>query len=504
MAAAGIHLGNTNCVVAVSKDGKVDTISNESGDRTTPTVIAYTGDEKIIGLHAKQYLTRNPHRCITNIKASIGNSFHRETFEDVQRFCSCEVENRHGEICHNIKLDDDVISVTTAEALSYIFTKLLEVAESYGGEDLEDVALAVPLSFTDQQKMSIMEAAENIGFNVLRVISEPSAALLAHGIGQNDQTETCNVLVFRLGGSSSDACLINVNGGMYHVLGENRKSHFGANCFDDVLVNTFISEFKKKYKMDISDNKKAVNKLRSASEECKRLLTTMNTTKVTVESLYDGIDFSSNMTRIKFESITSSIISKCMEVIDELLKSLNFSKENIHKVVLVGGGSYIPKVISAFKDEFQSAELLDSKNAGEIIANGAAVQASLLQSSSQLEHTPKLKCLSKNIGIKVSNSTFEVLLAKDTSIPTSFKKAFKIPPNQNSVVIPLYESSNRSMDDAKLLAKIVMRDLQKAETKERELKLSLQINRTGNIIAILSNDRDEKESVTITCDQTTH
>jgi len=498
-AVAGIHLGNTNCFVAVSKDGKVETVSNEMGTRMTPTIVAYTGSEKIIGQEAKQFGVRNPRSCITNIKACIGNSFHEDEFNELKKFCSCTVHNKKGEIYHEIKLgEEDKVVVSNTKALSYIFTKLLEIAESFGGDDLEDVVIATPYSFSDQQKMTITEAAESIGFNVLRMISEPAAALLAHNVGQNDTQENYNTLVFRLGGTSSDAALVNVNCGMYNLIGELRKTHFGASSFDDVLVKNFVGEFKKKYKMDITDNRKAMSKLRTACEQCKMGLSRKESSQIAVDSLYEGMDFHGNITRMKFESLSSSLISECMAIVDELLKSNNLQREGIAKIALVGGGTCIPKLISTFKNAFPKAEILDNRSADETMALGAAIQASILQASSKVEHTPKLKCLTKNIGIKVSNSKYEALLAKNTPVPCQQKRSFTIAANQKTIAIPIYEwaDGEEATENAKLLAKIVAKDLVVKE-EDRKVELITLINKLDNITIILTVD-DKKYDVHIT------
>lgn len=483
-AVAGIHFGNTNCYVAVSKEGKITTVSNELGTRMTPTMLAYTGNEKIIGQDAKQFSVRNPTSCITNIKSCIGDSFHEEAVNEVEKYCSCPIRLQNGEICHCITVEEDSLNVSTAEALSYILTKLLEIAESFGGDELEDVVITTPHSFSDQQKMSIVEAAEKIGFNVLRVISESAAALLAYGIGQNDNMENYNILVFRLGGSSCDVSLVNVNSGMYHVIAESRKPHYGANQFDEILVENFANEFKRKYKEDITDNRKAMGKLRAVCEECKLTLSRKETSPITVDSLYDGLDFQSNITRIKFESMASPVITEFMNFVGDFLKSKNIHKDSIAKVALVGGGTGVPKLVSTFKSYFASSELIDNRNADEIICHGAAMQASILQTSRQVEKTPKLKCLSRNIGIKVANSKFEAILSQSTPIPCQMKKTFLIPPNQKSISVPIYEWES-SPKDAKIIAKFAVHDIT-AKSEEQEVQLSFLVNKLDNITAILS------------------
>lgn len=504
VAVAGIHFGNTNSVITVSNETKLDTVSNETGDRVTPTIVAYTGAEKVIGQPAKQFLIRNPLSCIANIKAAVGNTFTDEEVEKMRNNSSCDFINNNGKLVFRVKVENDTIKVRSVDAASYIFTKLLEIAENVGGADLEDVVLTVPEKFSDQQRRALSAAAEHVGCNVLRLISEPAAALLAYGIGQEDATSgECTALVFRLGGSSMDATLMRGNSGMYQFIGQQVRHDFGAKNFDDAIAKHLVSEFKRKTKEDITDNKKAIGKLKAAIEECKHGLTNMTANHFNVDSLYDGIDFNTKIVRATFESLCNNLFQQCTKLVEQVLEEHSFTIDHIQKVVFVGGGTRMPKLVEIFKSKFPNAEILNSISPEEVLSVGAAVQASLLQGRDDITVDADaccLQCLPKNVGIKVlgedGKECLEVLLAKFTPVPARRTRTFPGNTTQSSVCLSIHESEDCSLENSPCLAKIVMKDLVESDTKE--FALTFEASRAGSLIVSLSEKYSGKsEQITI-------
>jgi len=502
MAAAGIHFGNTNSVISVCRDSKITTVSNETGDRVTPTIVGYTGMEKVIGQPAKHFLIRNPQSCISNIKASIGKNFTDESVAEMKKCFSSEVGNSNGRIFFRVKVDNDMVNVRSTDATSYIFTKLLEIAEHVGGADLEDVVLTVPVTFSEEQRILLSDAAEAVGCNVLRIISEPAAALLAYGLCQEDILGDCRVLVFRLGGTSADATIMNINSGMYRFVGQKEKQRFGGKNFDEELVKHLVQEFKRKSKADITDNKRAVGKLRAAIEECKHGLTNMTSNGFAVDSLYEGMDFSTQLIRAKFESICNSLFLQCTQLVDELLQAHSFTEKDIDKVIFVGGGARMPRLLQMFKTKFKTSEVLNHINPEEVLAQGAAFQASLLQGRDDTaidSASCSLDALSKNIGIKVVEDNIErleVMLSKFTPVPARRTKVFEGHPDQTSVCLSLHESDDTLLENSRCLAKIVMKNIPGDTSKE--FTLNLEINRSGTLVATLTEKHSgQSEHVTI-------
>jgi len=503
MAVAGIYFGNTNSVISVCMNGRVETVSNETGDRITPTIVAYTGTEKVVGQPAKQYNGRNPLSCITNIKSCIGQSFTEEHINEQKKYFSCEVANANGNISYNVKVEDKIVPVSSVEASSYILTKLLEIAELVGGDDLEDVVIAVPSTFSEEQTLGLREAAESVGCNILRVISEPAAALHAYGIGQADTKADCKVLVYRLGGSSTDATLLEVKDGMYRSIAQKVDKHFGADDFSDQLVKNFVQDFKRKHKEDISNNKRAIGKLKIATELCKHGLSQMQTTACTVDSLFDGIDFNSQVPRAKFETICSSLFSKSLSLVEELLTESNTKHKDVDKIILIGGGSRMPRLIKLFTEKFPSSEMLNSINPDEVISNGAALQAALLAGREDITSinncTTKLDCFSRNIGLKTKQDDkeiLEIIISKNTPVPLRKSKKFEAPASQTSACVCIYEINDDGTQTENLLAKIALKDL--GDEKDKDFTLSFEINRNGVLLITLSESTSKRhEKVTI-------
>jgi len=506
VAVAGIHFGNTNSVITVSNETKLDTVSNETGDRVTPSIVAYTGDEKVIGKPAKQFLIRNPLSCIANIKAAVGSTFTDAEIQEMKNRFSCEILNKNNKLVFRVKVENDTINVRCGDAASYIFTKLLEIAENVGGADLEDVVLTVPVKFSAQQRISLSAAAEHVGCNILRLISEPAAALLAYGIGQEDASAECTALVFRLGGTSMDATLMSVNSGMYRCIGQESREDFGAKNFDNAIVKHLIQEFKRKTKEDITDNKRAIGKLKAAIEECKHGLTNMTSNHFNVDSLHDGMDFNTKIVRATFESLCNNLFQQCIQLVDQLLQAHSLTEQNIHKVVFVGGGTRMPKLVEMFKSKFTNSEILNSISPEEVLSVGAAIQASLLQGREDIKlNTPlcPLECLPKNMGVKTigedGSEHLEVLLPKHTPVPSRRTRTFPGTGTQTSVGLSVYESEDLSLssEGSRCLGTIVMRDIPVSE-EGKEFALTFEANRSGNVVVMLTEKLSGKtEQMTI-------
>jgi len=506
VAVAGIHFGNTNSVITVSNETKLDTVSNETGDRVTPTIVAYTGSEKVVGQPAKQFLIRNPLSCIANIKSAIGNTFSDEELDKSKKNFPCDFINNNGKLLFRVKVDNDTIKVRSVDAASYILTKLLEIAENVGGADLEDVVLTVPEKFSEQQRRALSAAAEHIGCNVLRLIPEPAAALLAYGIGQEDATAgDCVALVFRLGGTSMDATLMRVNSGMYQFIGQKVRHDFGAKNFDDAIAKHLVSEFKRKTKEDITTNAKAIGKLKAAIEECKHGLTNMTANHFNVESLHDGIDFNTKIVRATFETLCNSLFQQCLQLADQVLEEHSLTVDHVQKLVFVGGGTRMPKLVQMFKTKFPNSELLNTISPEEVLSVGAAVQASLLQGRDDIAVNTDaclLQCVPKNVGIKIlgedGSEQFEVLLPKFTPVPARRTKTFPGKADQLSVCVSIYESVDCSLENATCLGKIVLKDLSTCGDG-KEFTLTFEATKAGSLVVGLSeklSGRNEQMTIT--------
>ncbi|XP_065052008.1 heat shock 70 kDa protein 14-like [Rhopilema esculentum] len=505
MAVAGIHFGNTNCCIAVCKDNRTEVVSNETGERVLPACVGYTGEEKVIGFPARNLSTRCPQSVINNIKFLIGRSHLEETFrEKVGKRCSCKMVIQNDCPCFEVSFGESSVFVSPTEASQFVLTKLLENAEAIGGADLEDSVLTVPIWFTEKQRIELSEACESTGFNVLRVISEPAAALLAYGLGQEDSYENSMVLVFRLGGTSVDATLVEINSGMYRVIASKVNQDLGGDSYDEVLVKLLMKEFYRKFKLDIEDNKKALRKLKVTAEQCKCALSNMNNSMCSVDSLHDGIDFSCQVTRAKFESHCAELFARSFEIVTDLLKEGEILPSDISKVIFVGGSTRMPKIRQIFSEKFPNAELLLSIKPEEVIAIGAAKQAEIILGKEEIDFadlTCPINCISKSLALEVLNeeqiSSFEIIIRKYTPAPFRKRHSFESLSDHTKLSLRFYEinpGKDGSSNDRHLIAKVVLNDVKKGS----KITSTLEMTRDCSLhISVTDEEQKRTESINI-------
>ncbi|XP_054669540.1 heat shock 70 kDa protein 14 isoform X3 [Grus americana] len=329
MAAIGVHLGATCACAAVYKDGRADVVANDAGDRVTPAVVAFSESEEVVGLAAKQSRIRNISNTVVKVKQILGRSSGDPQAEKYIAESKCSIIEKNGKLQYEI--DNKLINPEDVAKL--IFSKMKETAQSALGSDVNDVVITVPFDFEENQKNALGEAAAAAGFNVMRLIHEPSAALLAYGIGQDSPTGKSNVLVYKLGGTSLSITVIEVNSGIYRVLATNTDDSIGGVCFTEALAQHLASEFQRFCKHDIRGNPRAMMKLMNSADVAKHSLSTLGSANCFVDSLYDGLDFDCNVSRARFELICSSLFSKCVEAIKKLLQQVGFTADDINKGV---------------------------------------------------------------------------------------------------------------------------------------------------------------------------
>ncbi|KAM9634262.1 heat shock 70 kDa protein 14 isoform 3-T5 [Morphnus guianensis] len=398
MAAIGVHLGATCACAAVYKDGRADVVANDAGDRVTPAVVAFSESEEVVGLAAKQSRIRNISNTVVKVKQILGRSSGDAQAEKYIAESKCSIIEKNGKLQYEI--DNKLINPEDVAKL--IFSKMKETAQSALGSDVNDVVITVPFDFGENQKNALGEAAAAAGFNVMRLIHEPSAALLAYGIGQDSPTGKSNVLVYKLGGTSLSITVIEVNSGIYRVLATNTDDSIGGVCFTEALAQHLASEFQRSCKHDIRGNPRAMMKLMNSADIAKHSLSTLGSANCFVDSLYEGLDFDCNVSRARFELICSSLFSKCVEAIKKLLQQVGFTADDINKVVLCGGSARIPKLQQLIKDIFPAVELLNSIPPDEVIPIGAAIEAGILlgKENPLLEEETLIECSAKDILLK--------------------------------------------------------------------------------------------------------
>ena len=351
MVAIGIDLGTTYSCVGWWKDNRCEIIANDQGNRTTPSYVSFTSEERLIGDGAKNQASMNPENTIFDAKRLIG-----------RKFDDSAVQNDIKNFPFNVISDDNKPKIQATykgelktfqpeEISSMVLTKMKEVAESYIGEKVTDAVITVPAYFNDSQRQATKDAGHIAGLNVLRIINEPTAAAIAYGLDK--KSEEKNVLIFDLGGGTFDVSLLSIDDGIFEVKATAGDTHLGGEDFDNILMKYFIDEFKRKHKVDLSENKRSLRRLKTACERAKRTLSSSATASVELESLYEGIDFFTSISKARFESLCMNLFQKCINPVTRVLQDAGISKSNVHEIVLVGGSTSIPKIQELIEFIFQ-------------------------------------------------------------------------------------------------------------------------------------------------------
>merc|ERR1711906_102799 len=379
--AIGIDLGTTYSCVGVWQHDRVEIIANDQGNRTTPSYVAFTDSERLIGDAAKNQTAMNPINTVFDAKRMIGRKFSDAQIQaDIKDWSYKVVAGEADKPMISVEFHGEQKQFSAEEISSMILVKMKEIAEAYLGKEIKNAVVTVPAYFNDSQRQATKDAAVIAGINCMRIINEPTAAAIAYGLDKKASGSKAerNVLIFDLGGGTFDVSLLTIEEGIFEVKSTAGDTHLGGEDFDNRLVTHFVQEFKRKHKKDITDNKRALRRLRTACERAKRTLSSTAQTSVEIDSLYEGVDFFTSITRARFEEMNMDLFRKCMEPVEKVLRDAKMDKSAVHEVVLVGGSTRIPKVQTLLSDFFNGKELCKSINPDEAVAYGAAVQAAIL------------------------------------------------------------------------------------------------------------------------------
>ncbi|GAU21225.1 hypothetical protein TSUD_11430 [Trifolium subterraneum] len=486
--AVGIDLGTTYSCVAVWLDDKnqVEIIHNDQGNRTTPSFVAFTDDQKLIGDAAKNRTASNPTNTVFDAKRLIGRKFSDSVVQNDMVLWPFKVVGGNDNkpmIVVNHKGEEK--NFCAEEISAMVLTKMREVAENFLMSTVKNAVVTVPTYFNDSQRKATIDAGTIAGLNVIRILNESTAAAMAYGL---DKRSNCvgeqNIFIFDLGGGTFDVSLITIEDEVFHVKATAGNTHLGGEDFDNRMVNYFAQEFKDKNKVDIIGNFRALRRLRTACERAKRNLSFYSSTTIEVDSLFQGIDFFTSITRAKFEEINMDIFNECLKTVESCLTDAKMDKSSIHDIVLVGGSSRIPKIQQMLQEFFKGKELCKNINPDEVVAFGAAVQAAIL--SEGIKNVPKLvleDVTPLTLGTSNHYDAMCVMIPRNTTIPVKKTRTyFTSEDNQTSACIRIYEGERTRASDNELLASIRFHGLPNAPRDECCFEVCFAVDENGIFI----------------------